>query len=132
MESANEMTTDSRLTADLHSTATSAFDSLLIPNGFRRTADWINTGEHGDTGREYARERVRVRVDLDEREGWIDVRLAMARPGGRRVLGWEDLESVAGAQRRVRRLTEEEQRARVASLVALASKVLRLREAKAD
>ena len=120
------------MTADLHSAAKSAFDSLLIPNGFRRTADWINTGDHGDTGREYARERVRVRLDWDGREGWLDVRLAMARPGGRRVLGWEDLEAVAGAPRRVRRLTDEEQRARVDSLVALATKVLHLREAKAD
>ena len=120
------------LSADLHSAAKSAFDSLLLPNGFRRTADWINTGDHGDTGSEYARERVRVRLDWDGREGWLDVRLAMARPGGRRVLGWEDLESVAGAQRRVRRLTEEEQRARVDSLVALATKVLHLREAHAD
>ena len=120
------------LSADLHSAAKSAFDSLLLPNGFRRTADWINTGDHGDTGREYARERVRVRLDWDGREGWLDVRLAMARPGGRRVLGWEDLESVAGAQRRVRRLTDEEQRARVNSLVALATKVLHLREANAD
>ena len=118
--------------ADLHSTAKSAFDSLLIPNGFRRTADWINTGDHGDTGREYARERVRVRLDWDGREGWLDVRLAMARPGGRRVLGWEDLEAVAGAPRQVRRLTPEEQRARVQSLVALASEVLHLREAKRD
>lgn len=118
--------------ADLHSAAKSAFDSLLIPNGFRRTADWINTNDHGDTGREYARERVRVRLDWDGREGWLDVRLAMARPGRRRVLGWEDLEAVAGAPRRVRRLTEEEQRARVDSLVALATKVLHLREAKAD
>ena len=115
--------------ADLHAAAKSAFDSLLIPNGFRRTADWINTGDHVDTGREYARERVRVRLDWDGSEGWLDVRLAMARPGGRRVLGWEDLEAVAGAPRRVRRLTEEEQRARVESLVEMASKVLRLREA---
>ena len=115
--------------ADLHAAAKSAFDSLLIPNGFRRTADWINTGEHVDTGREYARERVRVRLDWDGSEGWLDVRLAMARPGGRRVLGWEDLEAVAGAPRLVRRLTEDEQRARVESLVEMASKVLRLREA---
>jgi len=120
------------MSADLHSAAKSAFDSLLLPNGFRRTADWINTGDHGDTGREYARERVRVRLDWDGREGWLDVRLAMARPGGRRVLGWEDLESVAGAPRRVRHLTDEEQRARVSSLVALATKVLHLREANAD
>jgi hypothetical protein len=119
--------------ADLHSAAKSAFDSLLIPNGFRRTADWINTGTHGDTGREYARERVRVRIDWDGREGWLDVRLAMARPGGRRVLGWEDLESVAGVPCRARKLTEEEQRARVASLVEMATKVLRLSaEQRAD
>jgi hypothetical protein len=126
------MESSDAMSADLRSAAKSAFDSLLIPNGFRRTADWINTGDHGDTGREYARERVRVRLDWDAREEWLDVRLAMARPGGRRVLGWEDLEAVAGSERRVRRLTEEEQRARVASLVALASKVLRLSEAKAD
>lgn len=118
------------LSADLHSTAKSAFDSLLIPNGFRRTADWINTGDHGDTGREYARERVRVRLDFDGREGWFDVRLAMARPGGRRVLGWEDLEAITGTPRQVRRLTAEEQRARVQSLVAMASQVLHLRETK--
>jgi hypothetical protein len=120
------------MSADLHSAAKSAFDSLLIPHGFRRTADWINTGEHSiDTGREYSRERVRVRLDWDGSEGWLDVRLAMARPGGRRVLGWEDLEAVAGAPRRVRRLTEDEQRERVESLVALATQVLRLQEAKA-
>ena len=123
------MESSEAMSADLHSAAKSAFDSLLIPNGFRRTADWINTGDHVDTGREYARERVRVRLDWDGREGWLDVRLAMAR--GRRVLGWEDLEAVAGAPRCVRRLTEEEQRARVEALVALASKVLHLR-ANAD
>ena len=120
------------MSADLHAAAKSAFDSLLIPNGFRRTADWIHTGDHVDTGREYARERVRVRLDWDGREGWLDVRLAMARPGGRRVLGWEDLEAVVGAPRHVRRLTEEEQRARVEALVAMATKVLHLREANPD
>ena len=119
------------MSADLHAAAKSAFDSLLIPNGFRRTADWIHTGDHVDTGREYARERVRVRLDWDGSEGWLDVRLAMARPGGRRVLGWEDLESVVGAPRHVRRLTEEEQRARVEALVAMATQVLHLRDASA-
>ena len=117
------------LSADLHAAAKSAFDSLLIPAGFRRTADWINTGEHIDTGREYARERVRVRLAWAGREGWLDVRLAMVRPGRLRV-GWEDLEAVAGAPRRVRRLTAEEQRARVASLVEMATKVLHLEDAK--
>jgi hypothetical protein len=117
------------MSADLHAAAKSAFDSLLIPAGFRRTADYINTGDHIDTGREYARERVRVRLDWDGREGWLDVRLAMVRPGRLRV-GWEDLEAVAGAPRRVRKLTAEEQRARVESLVEMATKVLHLEDAK--
>ena len=53
------MESNEAMSADLHATAKSAFDSLLIPAGFRRTADWINTGEHIDTGREYARGRSR-------------------------------------------------------------------------
>lgn len=120
------------MTADVHSAAKTAFDSLLLPNGFRRTADWINTGEHEAIGREYSRERVRVRIDWDRRDEWLDVRLAVARPGRRRVLGWENLEAVAGAPSGVRHLTEAEQLARVNELVALAKEVLQLREARAD
>ena len=126
------MEADEPMTADVHSAAKTAFDSLLLPNGFRRTADWINTGEHEAIGREYSRERVRVRIDWDRRDEWLDVRLAVARPGRRRVLGWENLEAVAGAPSGVRHLTEAEQLVRVNELVALAKQVLQLREARAD
>ena len=119
---------DSR-SADVHSAAKTAFDSLLLPNGFKRTADWINADEHGHTGREYSRESVRVRLDWDGRGSWLDVRLARVRAGNRRrILGWEDLETVAdGAPSRVRPLSEAEQLARVERLVALAGEVLELR-----
>ena len=115
--------------ADVHSAAKSAFDSLLLPNGFKRTADWINADGQGHTGREYARETVRVRVDWDGRGSWLDVRLARVRSGmRRRILGWEDLETIcAGAPSRVRPLSEAEQLARVERLVALAGQVLDLR-----
>jgi hypothetical protein len=115
--------------ADVHAAAKTAFDSLLLPNGFKRTADWINADDAGHTGREYARETVRVRLDWDGRGSWLDVRLARVRGGlRRRILGWEDLETiVAGAPSRVRPLSEEEQLARVQRLVALASEVLELR-----
>lgn len=115
--------------ADVHSAAKSAFDSLLIPNGFKRTADWINADDAGHTGREYSRETVRVRLDWDGRGAWLDVRLARVRAGRRRrILGWEDLETVcSGAPSQVRALTVEEQLARVERLVALAGEVLELR-----
>ncbi len=126
------MDLDEPVSADVHRAARTAFDSLLLPNGFRRTADWINTGEHEAVGREYSRERVRVRIDWDRRDEWLDVRLAMARPGRRRVLGWENLEAVAGAPSGVRHLSEAEQLARVNRLVALAREVLQLGEGRAD
>ena len=114
--------------ADVHSAAKSAFDSLLLPHGFNRTADWINADDRGHTGREYSRESVRVRLDWDGRGSWLDVRLARVRAGNRRrILGWEDLETVAdGAPSRVRPLSEAEQLARVERLVALAGEVLEL------
>ena len=114
--------------ADVHTVAKTAFDSLLLPNGFKRTADWINSDDEGHTGREYARESIRVRVDWVGRGSWLDVRLARVRAGRRRrILGWEDLETVgAGAPTRVRPLSEAEQLARVERLVALASHVLEL------
>ncbi len=114
--------------ADVHSAAKTAFDSLLIPNGFKRTADWINADGEGHTGREYSRETVRVRVDWDGRGSWLDVRLARVRSGmRRRILGWEDLETICGAPSRVRPLSEAEQLARVERLVTLAGQVLDLR-----
>jgi len=115
--------------ADVHTAAKTAFDSLLIPNGFKRTADWIDADERGHTGREYSRETVRVRLDWDGRGAWLDVRLARVRAGRRRrILGWEDLETiVAGVPSRVRPLTDAEQMARVERLVALAGEVLELR-----
>ena len=115
--------------ADVHSAAKTAFDSLLLPNGFKRTADWINADGQGHTGREYSRESVRVRVDWDQRGSWLDVRLARVRGGlRRRILGWEDLETIcAGAPSRVRPLSEAEQLERVERLVALAGEVLDLR-----
>lgn len=118
-----------KLSADVHSAAKTAFDSLLVPNGFKRTADWINSDRAGHSGREYARDAVRVRLDWDERASWLDVRLARVRFGAkRRVLGWEDLETVAaGAPSPARPLSEAEQRARVERLVRLASEVLDLR-----
>ena len=118
------------LSADVHSAAKTAFDSLLVPNGFKRTADWINADRAGHSGREYARDAVRVRLDWDEHGSWLDVRLARVRFGQkRRVLGWEDLETIAaGAPSRARPLTAEEQRARVERLVTLASEVLELRK----
>ena len=114
--------------ADVQSAAKTAFDSLLIPNGIKRTADWINSADEGHTGREYARESIRVRVDWVGRGSWLDVRLARVRAGRRRrILGWEDLETVGvGAPSRVRPLSEAEQLARVERLVALASQVLEL------
>ena len=116
------------LSADVHSAAKSAFDSLLVPNGFKRTADWINTDRAGHSGREYARDAVRVRLDWDEEGSSFDVRLARVRFGAkRRVLGWEDLETIAGAPSPARHLSEAEQRARVERLVNLASEVLELR-----
>ena len=124
------MENNDQRSADLHSTAKTAFDSLLVPNGFKRTADWINTDAAGHSGREYARDAVRVRLDWDERGSWLDVRLARVRFGRkRRVLGWEDLETIAaGEPTRVRPLSEAEQRARVERLVKLASEVLDLRK----
>ena len=123
------MADQDNLSADTHVDAKTAFDSLLVPNGFKRTADWINADQSGHSGREYARDAVRVRLDWDERGSWVDVRLARVRFGRkRRVLGWEDLETIAdGAPSRARPLTEEEQRARVERLVRLASEVLELR-----
>ena len=126
------MTMDDRdaKSADVHSAAKTAFDSLLIPNGFKRTADWINADDQGHTGREYSRDSVRVRLDWDGRGSWLDVRLARVRAGNRRrILGWEDLETVGvGAPTRVRPLSEAEQLARVERLVALAGEVLELRQ----
>lgn len=124
------MADQDNLSADTHIDAKSAFDSLLVPNGFKRTADWINADQAGHSGREYARDAVRVRLDWDERGSWVDVRLARVRFGQkRRVLGWEDLETIAaGAPSRARPLTEEEQRARVERLVRLTSEVLELRK----
>ena len=127
---AGDLMTDRQIkSADVHSAAKTAFDSLLLPNGFKRTADWINADDAGHTGREYARETVRVRLDWDGHGSWLDVRLARVRAGRRRrILGWEDLETVgAGAPSRVRPLSEAEQLARVERLVALAGEVLELR-----
>lgn len=117
------------MSADVHTAAKTAFDSLLIPNGFKRTADWINGDGEGHTGREYSRESVRVRLDWDGRGSWLDVRLARVRAGQRRrVLGWEDLETIcAGAPSRVRPLSDAEQLARVERLVTLAGAVLDLK-----
>jgi hypothetical protein len=123
------MEDNEQLSADLHSAAKTAFDSLLVPNGFKRTADWIDVDRAGHSGREYARDAVRVRLDWDER-GAFDVRLARVRFGQkRRVLGWEDLETIAaGAPSHPRPLSQAEQRARVERLVKMASEVLELRK----
>lgn len=117
------------LSADVRSDAKTVFDSLLVPNGFKRTADWINADRDGHSGREYARDTVRVRLDWDEEGSWLDVRLARVRFGRkRRILGWEDLETIAaGAPSPARPLSEAEQRARVERLVRMASEVLELR-----